>query len=217
MGILSNAFNSAVHLHRMTFIGSKINEWVVEPFVSKYVDNIDVKSKIEDKYDPSEHTQEEIESYEAAGKDLAEFAENIAKYSDDLADDNSIKASLVRMVGRIGECAEDDPAAAGRYVVDMKFGSNQMLNTAQYVNEKIREAEETKTAITADDIMKWGKEGVAMTVAQTASDLAKNKDGADSEKADEVSEDCSNKLDKAAYADAGLGVSYQDDASEVQF
>ena len=56
-----------------------------------------------------------------------------------------------------GRPKEDDPVMVGKYVSDLKFGFNQLLDASQYVNSKIEQNEASGMAITPDEILSWGK------------------------------------------------------------
>ena len=57
---------------------------------------------------------------------------------------------------------------AGKYVSDFKFGSNQLLGAAQYVNSQIEQNEASGMAITPDEILSLGKEGLGKAAVETA-------------------------------------------------
>lgn len=190
-----NLWNTYVQASHARFIGSLVYDHLVEPFVTNYIDNIDVEDKMQKDYDTSSYTDEELAQYESAGNDMAMLAENIAKYSVDTEDPDSIKSALFRMAGRIGESAADDPVMAGKYVSDFKFGSNQLLGAAQYVNSQIEQNEASGMAITPDEILSWGKEGLGKAAVETAVETVNQTSEAENETAD------AEPIDREAMAD----------------
>ena len=83
MGVLGSAFNGVLKYHRLQIVGNFIYERAIEPMMSKYVDGLNIEEKVQEhidnRFDASEHTKEELDSYKQAGEDLSKFADNIAK------------------------------------------------------------------------------------------------------------------------------------------
>ena len=83
-----------------------------------------------------------------------------------------------------GRPKEDDPVMAGKYVSDFKFGSNQLLGAAQYVNSQIEQNEASGMTITPDEILSWGKEGLGKAAVETAVETVNQTSEAENETAD---------------------------------
>ena len=175
MGVLGNAFNGVLKYHRLQIVGNFIYERAIEPMMSKYVDGLNIEEKVQEhidkRFDASEHTKEELDSYKQAGEDLSKFADNIAKYGSDMEGENTLKAAMLRMAGRLGDVAKDSPVEAGSYLQGNTLVSDQLLNSVRYVNEKVAEAEKDGQIPSSENMLSWGKEGFMQSALQTAADV----------------------------------------------
>ena len=114
--------------------------------------------------------RENIEQKQA-GEDLSKFADNIAKYGGDMEGENTLKAAMLRMAGRLGDVAKDSPVEAGSYLQGNTLVSDQLLNSVRYVNEKVAEAEKDGQIPSSENMLSWGKEGFMQSALQTAADV----------------------------------------------
>lgn len=94
-----------------------------------------------------------------------------------------------------GKPKEDDPVMVGKYVSDFKFGSNQLLGAAQYVNSQIEQNEASRMAITPDEILSWGKEELGKAAVETAVETVNQTSEAENETTD------AEPIDREAMAD----------------
>lgn len=78
----------------------------------------------------------------------------------------------------------------GKYVSDFKFGSNRLLGAAQYVNSQIKQNEASGMAITPDEILSWGKEGLGKAAVETAVETVNQTSEAENETTDAEPIDC---------------------------
>lgn len=98
-----------------------------------------------------------------------------------------------------GRPKEDDSVMAGKYVSDFKYGSNQLLGAAQYVNSQIEQNEASGMTITPDEILSWGKEEFGKAAVETAVETVNQTSEAENKTTD------AKPIDREAMADELVG------------